>query len=144
MKGLRGFRDTVENEHCGREEQFAELLPFLGDKAAQGEIRRQYPGARHCRLLALDPNACSKCILESNPYKNADLAAVVEAKRNTGLIAEALDLYQQYDLGLLSREDLLMLPPEAIVALSVVRQFEAAKQRRELSLNLAALFAGGG
>ena len=107
-------------------------------------MRRQYPGARHCRLLAANPNACAKCILDSNPYKNADLKAVVKAKKNAGLLAEALDLYQQYDLGLLSREDLLALPPEAIAALSVVRRFEDAKNRHELAIGLASMFGGGG
>ncbi len=128
---------------CAREEAFIELFPLQGEKHAQDEIRRLTPEQRHCQLLAASPSICLSCFIKENPYKSNPRAALA-VHQNRELLHDALELYGDYDLGLIT--DLRGLTPEEIQAIRVVKQqhqFRMARLQGEaIAVQLAPLFTG--
>lgn len=141
---LIGYWTMGLDSPCAREEAFVDLFPLSGDRECQDEVRRLTPHQRHCQLLAADPSICLQCFLKENPYKDNPNAALA-AHRNRDLLHEALELYGDYDLGLLT--DLHALAPEQVQAIRVVKNqqtFRMARMQGEIIVSrLAPLLLGG-
>lgn len=134
---LLGFW-TVRDGACSREESFADLFPLLGDQEALDAARAEAPGKRHCGLLEKHPLACRDCALKENPYKgrvDEKLAAV----RNAGLVAEALELYSDFQVGLL---DIKQATPEEAMAVRLVLNQEKFHLARMQGAAVAAILKG--
>lgn len=130
---------TTREGLCGREESFAELFPLLGNKDAQNIVRNETAGLRHCALLAADPGACLECTLPENPYKGQAKHRFAYTQ-NAGLIHEALELYGEYDVGLVS--NLLEMTPEEVAAITTVKQQERFHMARLQGEIMAAYLRG--
>ena len=136
---LEGLESLDPEAACGREESFAEIFPLMGDKTAQDEIRRKTADLRHCRLLEKRPDACLRCRMNSNPYRDRNPQAVLDAIRHSELLADALELELEHRMGLLDKQDLLALTPEEIVAIQIVRDFRSHKQAKAQAEMIAAV-----